>query len=372
MSFRYFAVLMKRRHHFVPQFYLRAFASARRRIHVLNLEREQVFPHASLRHQCYKHRFHGNTDELEDTLAAFEDKVAPSIAAVIAARQLPPRNATTFLDVLSFLSLQLLRTSSVATNLRDSSLLFADEAFDSRPPPGFVLDEHRALRISLSGYSSALQSLRDLTPHLFVAPPGMEFITSDNPVFRYNQYCEGTTRQGVTGNAARGLQVFLPLSPALVFVLYDQAVYKVGSRGDSAASVVSISDVNALNLTQLVSASANVFFSKSGTRNGLLEACGKATRCKAASGSRLVTADEVGDGGGVLLHEYDLMPLLRLQLSVMAFRRNARRAAADQRARLYRYPLSTIFPDDGGDRGVMRQRVFETRPGSTPRGQTGE
>ena len=39
------------------------------------------------------------------------------------------------------------------------------------------------------------------------------FITSDNPVFKYNQYLEDIQHHGIIGLGQTGMQIFLPLSP---------------------------------------------------------------------------------------------------------------------------------------------------------------
>jgi len=71
-----------------------------------------------------------------------------------------------------------------------------------------------------------LVAIADLQCHLAISPDGA-FITSDNPAFKYNQYCEDIDYQGITGALCRGFQIFLPLAPRLCLLLYDRAVYNV-------------------------------------------------------------------------------------------------------------------------------------------------
>ena len=70
------------------------------------------------------------------------------------------------------------------------------------------------------------EAISDLKVHL-VWSPHQVFLTSDNPIFKYNQYCEGVRFSGVTGGGSRGLQIFVPLSPYLHLILYDDRTYRV-------------------------------------------------------------------------------------------------------------------------------------------------
>ena len=83
------------------------------------------------------------------------------------------------------------------------------------------------------------------------------FITSDNPVFKYNQYCQGVQNFGTTGAGQTGLQIFLPLSPRDQLVLYDGKVYDhVKSRTPNPK------DIDMINSIQVVSAENNLYFSE--------------------------------------------------------------------------------------------------------------
>jgi len=51
--------MLKNEHHFVPRSYLGAFQSAPRRINVLGVDASREIQDASLRNQCYRHKFVG-------------------------------------------------------------------------------------------------------------------------------------------------------------------------------------------------------------------------------------------------------------------------------------------------------------------------
>lgn len=105
-------------------------------------------------------------------------------------------------------------------------------------------DEEMAMRIkeykqkapnitefTLSNVSNSIKRTFDLKVKLLINTTVTPFITSDHPVIRYNQFLEMRRHPGGNaGLAAKGLQVFLPLSPKHMLLFYDDWVYKVGGR----------------------------------------------------------------------------------------------------------------------------------------------
>jgi hypothetical protein len=70
----------------------------------------------------------------------------------------------------------------------------------------------------------------DLRCKLLRNKTGIPLITSDHPVVRCNQYFERHPSLSDSGLICRGLQIFLPLNPQYLLVLFDSDVYKVGGR----------------------------------------------------------------------------------------------------------------------------------------------
>lgn len=72
----------KKKHHFVPRFYLSAFRSAPKRIHLLGVDSTHAIPDVGIRDQCYRHRFHGPRNEVEDALGRMEGRTAKVIRPI--------------------------------------------------------------------------------------------------------------------------------------------------------------------------------------------------------------------------------------------------------------------------------------------------
>jgi len=71
--------LTKTNHHFVPQFYLRNFSENGGSICLVNIEKMIEVEQASIKNQCYRRKFYGSDNKLEDAFAQFEDEVVPLI-----------------------------------------------------------------------------------------------------------------------------------------------------------------------------------------------------------------------------------------------------------------------------------------------------
>ncbi len=352
---------MKHRHHYVSRFYLQAFASAPKRIHIFNLKRERGFEHGSLRDQCYSHRLYGDTDELEDAFGKLEGQVASVIHRVASTHQPPEPGSPDYVWLLSFVVLQMLRTTGARDRIQRSSTAFTKKVFDHTPPPaGFVPNQDESLVLSLRNLGNMTAGLDGLRMHTIIAPAGGEFITSDNPVYRYNQYCEGILWSGVTGALCKGLQVFLPLTPRVSLLLFDGGVYKVGKRGVAPCSQATHLDLEFLNRIQLLAAVDNVYFSNWSVLKNTERLAVSVQEERKKNRSRVFEAFEVGNDRSSLIHQYEQMPNLELRLSFITLRRAARRVPLQERARLYRKRLPPYeMPDYAVD--DSRPRVFETR-----------
>jgi Protein of unknown function (DUF4238) len=329
-----------KRHHFVPRFYLEAFSSAPRRIDLLNLKRCHLIAGASLRDQCYAHRLYGADDSIESALAGLEGAAANVFRGLREHRIIPGGGTAERDTLILFIGLQLARTTAAQASAVVAARLMADVAFDGSPPPGYEMSPVDAMRLTLSNGPVMAATIRDLAATLILACPGVSFATSDNPVFRYNTYCEGITDTGVTGTQCRGLQLFFPVSPQLLLYLFDAGVYKLQRSGPRLATATE-KDMEGLNRLQLVGARENVYFATPDLGSWLLASASGLQSTREVSTSRITRAVDVDDERSELLHQYAPMPQLTLQLSFVSIRRNALGIPLSDRARKVRGPYRT-------------------------------
>ena len=340
---------MGRRHHYVPKFYLRAFSRDRRRVNLYNLKNERFVFGASLRDQCYVPRFYGRDERVETVLARIEAVAAPLFSKMrdhgaIPGGGTPERDALVF-----FIGLQLARTTGAQAHSLRMSQLLTEVAFDGRAPER-ALTPKQSTQIMLSLAPRIATSLADLALTLVTSSSDATFATSDDPVFKYNTYCEGLLHAGVTGTQCKGLQLFFPISPTKLLLLYDAAVYRLVRAGQRTA-MASPQDVDQLNRLQLVGAAENVYFEDSTTGRLLGQAASAAVAIRNASRPRIVLAIDDADENSELLHQFWPMPQLDLRLSFITLRPKAQAHPLTMRMRQVRSPYEPVkrYPQGTGE-----------------------
>ena len=334
--------MAKNKHHFVPRFYLSAFQSAPKRINLLHVDTSLEVCNVSLKDQCYRRKFYGSADDVEDALAVMEGAAATVLRDVHSANTLPAEGTEQLGTLIAFVAFQLLRTTVVAKRVntfvdKTTKQAYADDPrFKSEDLEAIEFGFENPVLLALGGIPVMLMALGDLRSHLLVATDPA-FITSDNPAFRYNQYCEGIDYQGIAGPLCRGFQIFFPLTPKLCLILYDGDVYGVArSERRARRSIAAASDIELINSMQLVSASQNVYFAKWESRKTLQELLGRVRRHRDQDPTVVQEYGHDTDPNRSLLHSFERTPNLNLQLSFLKVRWRARSVSLADRARGYR------------------------------------
>jgi hypothetical protein len=327
---------MGSRHHYVPRFYLSAFQSAPRRIDLLNIKQDLLIHGASLRDQCYGHKLYGNDGRVEAQLAVIETAVSPVLREMRESGVVPGR-ATAARSILEkFLALQLARTIAARDETKRMFAAFDRAVFEESAREEGAMSSEQAMALRLSAVPETSASLSDLALVLLQAPADSSLVTSDNPAFRYNQYCEGILHRGVEGLQLVGFQLFFPLGPSCLLMAYDSGVYKIGGRRQRVAISVTKEDVDVLNGLQLISASENVYFSDAAVVPRLRAQLNRARKFRPFGTPRIVVAVSDHDPRSELVHQYTQMPQLSLALSCVRTRREARRVRDQERGQRVR------------------------------------
>jgi hypothetical protein len=345
----------KRRHHFVPKLYLKAFRSAPKMIHIHNLAHHKTIRAASLRDQCYAHKLYGDTDDVEDVLSVFESHTAPVFQKIIEREILPPARSEEHLLLIFFVALQLTRTPLVAGRFNAISEKLVEHIAHEYPGAteadleDFRFGSDNPTLVSLSNAADIAYAISDLKSHLVCASKDQTFITSDNPTCKYNQYYEGLQGMGITGPLWRGLQVYLPLSPKHLLLLFDNSVYKVGKKGSDVTSAVSNGDLDTINLLQVVNADQNLYFNDWNIRHEVKRWSQEGLRYRDDDPTIVEDFVQVGqEETSSLIHVFERMPNVKLRLSFVRLRKRAKNLAKSKwKHRLYRYRKT--FPGEGSD-----------------------
>lgn len=260
-----------KKHHYVPKFYLKRFTPNERLINIYNLKAKRKILGASLSDQCYKDYMYGKDGQTESALGHLEGEVSALLRKIDEIESLPEPMTEDHLTMLVHILIQHGRTMYAQEEV--------DEIFDKMTKEGWgdYFKEQHGIDIGkfkISMKDSARYSvqinlrmyplLMDLHYKLLINQTNVEFIASDNPVVFYNQLFSFRPVGGSCGTASKGLQIFLPLDPRKLLILYDPYVYRVGGNY-IAIPITNPQDVYELNALQMCSARDNVYFSDPST-----------------------------------------------------------------------------------------------------------
>lgn len=253
----------------MPRFYLRQFSNEpdHKSIGVWDVQKEIFVRHASLKNQAYGVYFYGKDAEIEDALAQIEGVVSQVLKEIIITQQLPSHDSSERVTLFVYLVYQAERTQYAAEALNESidklvHIAFKEDERIKEDLSHVRVGIRNAAVFRLGVVSKILPIVTDLEMKLLRNKTDQEFVTSDNPVVKYNQFMEFRKWPGGhDGWASVGLQVFFPISPSLCLVLYDKDVYRLGLRRHRLVEIGKIEDIDQLNALQLINASRNLYFS---------------------------------------------------------------------------------------------------------------
>jgi len=258
----------KKKQHYIPRFYLRQFSGepSQKSIGVWDVQKEIFIRHASLKNQAYGVYFYRKDTETEDALARIEGVVSQVLKQIVSTQQLPSRNSVEHTTLTIYLVYQAERTEYAAEAVNESidkliHIAFREDKRVKEELPQLRVGISNAASFRLGVVSKILPVVMDLEMKLLENKTNREFLTSDNPVVKYNQFMRlRKWPGGHDGWASIGLQVFFPISPTLCLVLYDKDIYRVGFRNRSLVDIQRTEDIDLLNALQLVNANRILYF----------------------------------------------------------------------------------------------------------------
>jgi hypothetical protein len=260
----------KKKQHFVPQFYLKNFSvdAGRKRVSLYVIDTDKLVPEATIKDQAFENYFYGKAG-MEDELSILETLASPIIAKAIADNTLPERMSEGHLALLTFVLFQDARTPVMAAQMNEHTeklaRRFARDIPDLKDEADGIRVNDRDAPVKALRMKSEIRDFAlDLRWKLLENKTRRLFITSDNPAVRYNQFLEKRNTLGSNiGIDCKGLQIFLPLGPRHMLMLYDGDVYRVGGRKHLENHIEGVreADVEALNVLGVANADGMVYFS---------------------------------------------------------------------------------------------------------------
>ena len=190
----------------------------------------------------------------------------------------------------------------------------------------------------------------------------LDFITSDNPLVVHNQFCEAITWQGVLGWNCSGIQVLFPISPRHVILLYDAAIYAVGTnRNRNILNISNRNEVNIINDFQMLNANYNIYFCQPNMSGNLINRIEQLKTKRNIKRNMLIQTERVSkeDGQSEIVHIYERILPLKLYIAGVRLKRNARRIQLRDRAKMYRKELKS--PGEGPSPGLENSIRYPVR-----------
>lgn len=272
----------KKKHHYVPRFYLKRFSANNegKFLGLYNLENEVFIEKAPLKNQACKNHLYGKDDEIENALASMESEVAKMFYYWTEERLLfpPPPETNGFKLLKQFILYQSYRTpksgiditKTINQSLKKVIKEFKPDLWKSFKDSTLIYENPELL--GLLNSVKHINLLNFLDCKFLVNLSLLPFITSDAPVIYYNQLMEKAGNYvGATGLVAKGLQIFYPIHPRLMICLYDPKVYDFGDGNEDCSATESIEEVHSLNGLQLINSQSQLFFNQNISKEYIIE-----------------------------------------------------------------------------------------------------
>jgi len=275
--------------HYLPEFYFRFFSKDHESIEIYDINSGAI-KRKGYKKLCSESYFYSKIPDFEKSIHDLENSCREVLLKLMDREKL---NLNEYFSLLYFISFQISRTKkekifyenifdkfakSKIKELYYEGKLFQEghvEVFNQLDD--FIFNAEGIGSSSIAHMSFmylSLQSailLADLKPLLLINETSNDFIFSDNPIIIYNKYFYNKKRHFATGFASHGLQIFCPLRPKIILVLYDDNFYSFKGENKREISIKTESDVNSLNSLQFFNCYQNIFFSDISQRSYVLE-----------------------------------------------------------------------------------------------------
>lgn len=295
----------KQNQHYVPQFYLREFSFEynRKQIGIFNIETNAYAPKAAIKFQASKKFYYGEDLTIENALSEIETLVVPTIQEIIRTKKLPKRNTESHFNLLTFVVLSFLRTTVHENSFNEGTekmfkTIYSGHSDFKNERDDFNIQFSNSSVIGITQMDKLLPMGLDLSYKLLINDSMRPFITSDNPVVKYNTLLERKQiHGGIVGLGAIGLQVFLPINPDLTIMFYDHDSYSVGSFGISTFTLKNQAVVDDLNLLHFLNCERIIFFDDQADEDYIKQLHEK-SKIFTRANQALVTEHEIRDKHG--------------------------------------------------------------------------
>lgn len=248
----------RKEQHYVPQMYFRNFSDNGKSISGVVLKSHKYVANMPIAGICKREYLYGSDLQIEEWFSKLENQWAPILRRIInhGSLQLTGQEWTL---LLYFIYLSDVRTGYAADSFDDITtkvlqVKMLTERNNSAIPVTDEQIKQMKMRLevpnlySIKAVDKMIWIMGDLTPALIHNKSSRQFITSDNPVVKYNYLFAIRNYHCNYGYGHLGLLIFIPISPEYCLLTYDPNVYSFSSKNDviEIASTDQIIEINKL------------------------------------------------------------------------------------------------------------------------------
>lgn len=332
----------KKNQHFVPQFYLRRFSNTLKSpyINLFNYKSQKFISNAAIKKQASINNFYDNDNLVEDTLSLIEREAAKCISKIDETNVIP-KSLSDRITILAFTLFQTTRTKSSALDVQSGINDLYKRANENVPALKDFFKEYRigiekpaSFAISITARLIPLAS--DLKLMLILNNTNQDFITSDNPVLKYNQFLERRrVPGGITGVGVKGIQYFFPIDSKKCLLFYDGETYSIGNIFKKIIIIKSKREIDLINILQILNCEDNIYFNENTKCDYIKDIYEKSKKYEKPGVNKVekYPLENSPKGyNGSLLHSYTTDLKIDLNLSFIKETRKAKKYKSDNKA----------------------------------------
>lgn len=254
--------------HYVPQFYLRNFSldSNLKEVGTYLINKSQFVKAAPIKNQCSKPYFYGKDGFVEKIFSNFESDVAPLIARILKSSTSITLGTEEMARLFLFISLIELRNPVFFMQFKSHNTLLSEAVNKEIKDDKIFLDipkvsQQETVEAMLNLFNVVFEGLIDLDVKILINKSKTSFICSDFPLVKYNRFLyKRNYKFTKISNGSIGIQIFLPISPAITIAFYDSQFYKLGNRKTNYVILDNENDIFELNVLQYLNSNNCVYF----------------------------------------------------------------------------------------------------------------
>lgn len=253
--------------HFVPQFCLKKFSNDNdgKSISVFLKNTSEFIQSASIKGQSQKINYYGKDQIIENYLMGIETRASIVFNKICQNEAIIKEPFEDYFRILHF-AINLYFRNPVQSELilnHDANFNDHYEKYKDSPEIKSLIDNKitpaQSIGISLTESPRIAKMCADLSCKLIINKSSIPFITSDNPVVKYNSFSDRLKNISASF-VSYGLQIFFPLSPTLMLLYYDPKAYTIKEDEKDLIFITEESEILQLNLLQVLNSSNCLYF----------------------------------------------------------------------------------------------------------------